>query len=406
VYAIPNTGQVTLAALRFALKSATFTVAEQPFDSGGHHYVPGTVLISGADSTALGDALKTWSLDGTSLASAPSVQTHAMAAPRIAVMHTWLSTQTEGWWRLALDKFGVPYEYISTQTAAREADLRSKYDVIIFAPNGSSTVQIVNGMPLYGPPIPWEKSALTPNLGVVDSTPDVRPGLGFSGVEHLKAFVEAGGLLITSQNTAAFAVDEGFAPGVFVAPKKSVRIVGSVLKAVVVDKNSPVSYGYGADFGVYSEDGMAFTVGDLITHHEILTAKEYKRPTGRGGPDDEDSPEDRGVREAAPLPSPKTWEATPLNEEQARNNAFVIPAADRPNVIIRYAAGKSLLLSGLLENADAIADHAAVVLAHLGTGHVLLFSNNPMYRGETIGSYSLVMNALLNFDHLHDAAKK
>jgi hypothetical protein len=261
-------------------------------------------------------------------------------------------------------------------------------------------------MPLYGPPIPWEKSALTPNLGVVDSTPDVRPGLGFSGVEHLKAFVEAGGLLITSQNTAAFAVDEGFAPGVFVAPKKSVRIVGSVLKAVVVDKNSPVSYGYGADFGVYSEDGMAFTVGDLITHHEILTAKEYKRPTGRGGPDDEDSPEDRGVREAAPLPSPKTWEATPLNEEQARNNPYVIPAADRPNVIIRYAAGKSLLLSGLLENSDAIADHAAVVLAHLGTGHVLLFSNNPMYRGETIGSYSLVMNALLNFDHLHDAAKK
>ncbi|MBS0432061.1 MAG: hypothetical protein JSS21_06605, partial [Proteobacteria bacterium] len=29
--------------------------------------------------------------------------------PRIALMHTWLSTQTEGWWRMALDKLHVPY---------------------------------------------------------------------------------------------------------------------------------------------------------------------------------------------------------------------------------------------------------------------------------------------------------
>src|SRR5579884_1019353 len=28
--------------------------------------------------------------------------------PRIALMHTWLSTQTEGWWRMALDKLHVP----------------------------------------------------------------------------------------------------------------------------------------------------------------------------------------------------------------------------------------------------------------------------------------------------------
>jgi hypothetical protein len=34
---------------------------------------------------------------------------------------------------------------------------------------------------------------------------------------------------------------------------------------------------------------------------------------------------------------------------------------------------------------------------------VLLFANNPIYRGETIGSYGLVMNAILNFDHLTKA---
>ena len=61
---------------------------------------------------------------------------------------------------------------------------------------------------------------------------------------------------------------------------------------------------------------------------------------------------------------------------------------------------KELLLSGLLENGDPIAEHPAVVLAHLGKGNVLLFANNPVYRGETIGSYSLVFNSLINFGHL------
>ena len=30
-----------------------------------------------------------------------------------------------------------------------------------------------------------------------------------------------------------------------------------------------------------------------------------------------------------------------------------------------------------------------------------VFANNPVYRGETIGSYFLVLNTLLNFDNLN-----
>ncbi len=40
--------------------------------------------------------------------------------PRIALMHTWLDTQTEGWWRMALDQLHVKYDYISTQDVARK----------------------------------------------------------------------------------------------------------------------------------------------------------------------------------------------------------------------------------------------------------------------------------------------
>ncbi|HZB87251.1 MAG TPA: hypothetical protein VE291_01215, partial [Terracidiphilus sp.] len=58
---------------------------------------------------------------------------------------------------------------------------------------------------------------------------------------------------------------------------------------------------------------------------------------------------------------------------------------------------------GLLDKGGSIAEHAIVVDAHLGQGHVLLFANNPIYRGETIGNYALVFNAILNHDHLNRA---
>ncbi len=63
------------------------------------------------------------------------------------------------------------------------------------------------------------------------------------------------------------------------------------------------------------------------------------------------------------------------------------------------------MLDGLLDKASSIAEHAVVVNAHLGQGNVLLFGNNPVYRGETIGTYALVFNAILNYQHLaHESA--
>lgn len=88
-----------------------------------------------------------------------------------------------------------------------------------------------------------------------------------------------------------------------------------------------------------------------------------------------------------------------------RDNPAVIPIALRPEVVLRFGDSKGLLLSGLLDNGGSIAEHAIVVDAHLGDGNVLLFANNPIYRGETIGSYPLVFNSIMNFDHLRPAEK-
>ncbi|MGA7318071.1 MAG: hypothetical protein WBX22_29360, partial [Silvibacterium sp.] len=401
VYAVNNASEVSLLGLRYTLKDRTISVADRAFDAEGHHFEAGSLLIENADAAKLKSALADSGLNAVTLAALPSTPKHAAPLPRIAFIHTWLGTQTEGWWRLAFDKAHVPYDYISTQTVAQTPDLRSKYDVIIFAPVGrASTQQVINGMPMWGNPLPWEKTDLTPNLGRIDSTPDMRPGLTYAGVDHLKDFISRGGLFITSEDTAQFAIDLGLAPGVFVAPKGNVRVVGSVLGAVVVDKSSPVANGYGTDLGVYSADGMAFTVANTAVNRHIATEKDFKRPTGRGGPADDDIPEDRPYAAAPELPSPKAWEPTPLNEEEARNNVNLIPEQYRPQVILRFTSGKQFLLSGLLDGGSAIEEKPIVVDAHLGQGNVLLFANNPVYRGETLGSYALVFNAILNYDRL------
>jgi hypothetical protein len=407
VLAVANNGQASLLSLVYKLKGAKIEVAEKSFESDGQPFPAGSLLVTNADDTKAADALKTLKLDGTHLAAAPSVATHAVTAPRIAVLHTWLATQTEGWWRYAFDTEGIPFDYISTQTAAKESDLRSKYDVIVFAPVGrSSSLDILNGTPMWNNATPWKKSAITPNLGLLDSTDDTRPGLGYDGLEHLKSFIEKGGLLITCEDTAQFAIDTGLALGVSVAPSGEARVVGTVLNSTFVNRDSPIAYGYGANLPVMSANGMVFSISDTTNRGggRVLMDPYSQRPTGRGTVEDSDEVEGRKAVEPEPLVKQQPWEARKLNEEQTRNNPRVIPEQWRPDVVLRFSDAKSLLLSGLLDKAGPIAEHAIVVDAHLGQGNVLLFANNPIYRGETVGSYPLVFNAILNFDHLQHPA--
>jgi hypothetical protein len=400
--AVANTGQTTLLAIVYKLKGVSIQAAEKPFDAGDKHFAAGSLLINGVAEDTLKTALHDLALDGVHLSVAPMVPSHPVTAPRVALMHTWLATQTEGWWRYAFDTAGVPYDYINTQTVAKQDDLRAKYDVIVFAPVSRVSAQdIINGVPRWNNPLPWQKTELTPNL-VIDSTDDIRPGLGYNGLEHLRRFVEGGGLLITCEDTAQFAIDTGLAPGVSIAPAGEARVVGTVLNTVFVARDNPVANGYELNLPVMSASGMAFNVSNTVGRSggRVLMDPYAERPTGRGSLEENDEPQGRKIAEAEPLEKQQPWEARKLNEEQMRNNPSVIPAESRPDVILRFTDAKTMLLSGLLDKASTIAEHAVVVDAHLGRGNVLLFGINPIYRGETIGTYALVFNAILNYDRL------
>jgi hypothetical protein len=411
VWAIENRAEPALASLRYQRKDAEMKVAEEAFEAGGRKFRAGTILVEDPDRSQLDQAAKELGLPLTALASAPAVKTHPLRAARILLLHTWLSTQTEGWWRLTLDRLGIPYDYTSTQTIAGTPDLRQKYDVILFPPVGwgGSLNNIVNGVPTsWGNPLPWETTPLTPNLvGKNDSTHDMRPGLGWEGVEKLQKFVDQGGVLVTVMDTAQFAAQAGMAAAVNVAGSEKMKIVGAVVETQLVDGSSPIAYGYGEKVAAYCDNGPVFSLTSIAgsRRRRRLGPEMGERPTGRGSRSDPDFAVGRAGVEAPEEPESELWETPPVTDEQRHNNPRVIPPALRARVVLRYADSKELLVSGLVEGGNEIAQHPAVVDAPLGKGHVVMFSINPVWRGETLGTYSLVLNTVMNFDNL-DVGRK
>src|SRR5262249_6006651 len=146
VFAINNSAEPALAALRYKLRDASLEAVEEGFEAGSTKFQPGTFLIRNVSRSALEQAASSLGLHAVALATAPRVKPHAVKAARIAYVHTWLFTQTEGWWRMAFDNLGVPYDYMSTQALAKIDDLNAKYDVIVFPPVGfaASTTLMVN----------------------------------------------------------------------------------------------------------------------------------------------------------------------------------------------------------------------------------------------------------------------
>jgi hypothetical protein len=409
IFLINNNTDSALITLRYRFPSATFDAAEEAFESGGHKFNRGSFMVSNIASDDLAKAGIELGLRAFAVDAAPSVKTHPLRAARIAIMHTWLNTQAEGWWRLEFDRLKIPYTYFSTQAVSKDADLRSKYDVIIFAPGAGGNPQtIVSGRPMYGNPLPWKVTPQTPNLAKTDETDDIRPGLGWSGVEHLQRFVEQGGLLITANDTTNFAVTFGFTPGVSIASARNLKVTGSGLRSKIVDAASPILYGYSDNFAIFASNPPVFTVSNMAGGGGgggRGGGGGGERPTGRGTADDPDIPQGRAPVEIPDEPHSETWEAAPITDEQLRNPVNVIPPAARPRVVLRYANNPDLLVTGLLDSGGELAQHAAVIDEPFGAGHVVLFSNNPFWRAETKGSYFLVFNAILNFDNLSAGRK-
>ena len=218
-------------------------------------------------------------LRGEAVAAAPTVPTHELTAPRIGFLHSWVYTQDEGWWRAALDHYGIPYSYFA-DTLARRGRLRAKYDVLIYPTVGSGPRDQIVGVPMTGKdPIPYKKTALTPNLGVLDSADDIRGGLGPDGLAALQDFVRAGGTLLGDGSTVELLASFGRGPGVSIQKPSQLYTKGALMRGVFADRSSPLVYGYaGKEMPIYFGGDPVMTVG--ATARDASNA--YFDPNGPG----------------------------------------------------------------------------------------------------------------------------
>lgn len=401
-----------LMTLRYQLKDIKMHAAEDNFKAGERSFNAGSFIIKTEGAPAdlrdrLSKAVEELGLTAVALDEVPKAPMHELAVPRIAILHTWQNTQNEGWFRIAFDTLSIPYSYISDHTIRDTENLRDKYDVIIFPPVGGSAQSIVRGLPMRGDPIPWKGSDITPNLAKSpDTTDDMRGGMGLEGVMHLQKFIEDGGLFITVGSNSAVPIDFGLVEGINIQPSRQLQARGSVYNAQFADKKSPIAYGYGDSLAVYFNQAPLFQVSALGGIGGGFAGfggggTGTSRPSGRGSLSDPDIPQGRPYVAPPPPPQPGPGGEPPLSEDVRQQFRNLIPPPHmRPRTVLRFAAERDLLVSGMLAGGSELANRPAVVDVPFGKGHVVFFANNPMWRQETHGSFFLLFNAALHFNHL------
>lgn len=393
-WVVNHTGESAIAQLRFRLKDIKFSSAEIPFKIGGKSFNAGSYIIKTEGNPAdvkarLSKEAIDLGLTVDAVEKIPEVAAHAVGTPRIAIVHTWINTQNEGWYRVEFDRLGIPYQYISDQNLAKIPNLREKFDVIIFGPVFGSAQSIVRGLPKLNDKegaIPWKKSDLTPNMGTSpDTTDDIRGGMGIQGIAKLTEFVEAGGLFVTVGDNASIPIDFGMTSGVSIQDAKLLKAQGTILETVFADRGSPISYGYDERLAVYFNQSPIFNVGGGFGGGQ----NPDERPSGRGSLNDPDIVQGRKPDSLIPqiTPDPNVLALQPAPET-------------RPRIVLKFAPEKELFVSGMLAGGAELAGRAAVLDVPVGKGHIVMFANNPMWRHETHGSFTLLFNAVLNFDNL------
>jgi hypothetical protein len=282
---------------------------------------PGTWLVEGGRGVA--DVVRAAGLRGWAATHTPAVARTDVRLARIGLYKSWVANIDEGWTRWIFEQYGFPYASLA-DADVRAGHLRARFDVIVLP--DQSPRRIVQGhRPDDRPstPGPWNPVP-----------PQYQGGIGEEGVAALKAFVEAGGTLVTLDEASDLAIErfggifdrikdvtDGLSRTDFYCP-------GSVLR-VTVDTSHPLASGMDGETAAYFQASRAFEASD---------------------------------------PAVKS--------------------------VVRYAAADRLLMSGWLLGAPVIAQKHALLEVPYGRGRVVLFGFRPQFRAQSHATFKLLFNAL------------
>ncbi len=364
-YLLRPTGNDALAAFVFLLAhdDLSVEVAAKKFTLAGNPCPPGTAVLkvhrnppalhaavaeAAARFGAVFDAAATGlTEEGIDLGSSSVV---AAKMPRIAVVYGEPASPTSvGWLTYTLgERYGVPFVPVRARTLVHYADLR-RYDVIVI-PDGSAS-------------------------GYADV-------FGKKGVEQLKAWIEAGGTVVTIKGASAFAAD------------KNVAWTGA--RAVKRPRGAPIVPAAAAPPEEAKEPSKE-TPPSLAA-----------RGSGNAGtvsPSEEEPGEEGEEPEAIPgailrvLIEPSHPVAFGYAEEVpvlVNSNLVLSLSKDGVNAGV-FASRDRIRLGGFAwkESLDLLAGKAYLVVERVGRGSVVLFSEDPNFRGGWEGLNRMLLNAVL-----------
>jgi hypothetical protein len=232
-------------------------------------------------------------------------------AVRVGIYKPSMSNMDEGWTRYVFDTFNVPYSSVR-DAEVRQGGLNSKFDVLILTSQASA--QILGG-------------------NAANSLPaEYTGGITDAGANHLKEFVNQGGMLVCFDNACDFAIKQFNLP------------VRNVLDGV----RSSEFYCPGSILAL-----------DVDNKHPL----------------------------AASLPA--TLPAYFIN-----SSAFAIASADaNVRVVARYAT-ENVLRSGWLLGEDKLRGQIALAEVSVGKGRIVLFGFRPQHRGQAWSTLPFIWNAL------------
>jgi hypothetical protein len=395
IVVVEHTTDNNLMKFRFSHAGITMHAAEADFEMDGREFRAGAFIIPDANRDLLEASLGDLGLSGYGTNDMPEVAMHELDVPRIGYLHAWRRTQDEGWVRGALDHYGIPYDYFADKLVA-EGNLRARYDVIIYPHVGGSAQSHIDGIAMTGDlPLPYRRTADTPNLGGIDEADDIRGGMGWEGLVELATFVREGGMLLVEGSTSAIMPEFGVTSGVNLESPTGLIAPGSVHRGIIEDRTSPIAYGYtGEQMPVYFKGDVVLSTGGTAGGRRGGGSWANTTPMAtRPRLSDYVNADSAAGRAAGAAGGGRGGRGGFVGGGGAGNSDS--------RVIMRFPDDpQQILLSGALQGEESLAGRAQIVDSKVGNGHVVMFAIRPFWRWQTQGTFFLGFNAILNWNDL------
>ena len=262
--------------------------------------------------------------------------------PRVAIYEPFSPNMDAGWTDWLLDNYKVPHRMIHNDDFSK-GDLKSRFDTIILA--SQSLTSILHG-------IRGGERRGGARAGAFEDgqqRPEYTGGIEVEGLANLQKFVREGGTLLAFDASTELpatlfplpvrlnlrAQEEGAAGREDAASATAYYCPGSLIR-ITVDNRNPLAFGMEENAIAYSQGGQAF---------DITLMQEFNK-------------------------------------------------GDRATQSVASYAKKDLLASGWISGERQVLGKSILIEAQHGAGKVVMYGFHPQFRGQTFGTFKLVLNAI------------